>query len=1213
MFSKGKISSNKEKYEKNLKQRLKKLFANDLIGNPEANSSTSTVESEILNEYRLDKDFKLKETTMKKKVINKEILNGKENRKSKIKLKPKNLESTNNANENSKKVLNKRNIFVSKEEDDCSGIEKCVQGPIATGYVLNTSQKMVKKKRKIQEDLKKKFVPVETKKPKLRSPCESNVCHENEHSKSSLKQMLDTIQIGEERKNKKSSKCVKNTEFEGTNTKKAKINKPKNEFKGNPSNEKKRDLHSKAGENILLKSQKQSKKEHHHVERPNKKPQKEKNLGNGGQSLDSKEKDKSKFKKTKSKMEQTNNATEKNNKTTCYKNSTNKKNKMKKQYNGVVKENGSKSGRDIENSSFASNKKLKNFSFNDTFSEEVVQDESLCSSEYDDFSYSEESFLSTEEETLAESFSDSEYDEEDTFSDDSTEYEENSDEEFRNKMRYNFDSESNDEDYELPESEEDLYIPHGIATKYDFDENLEVDFDSDISDPQIIEIPQESADIKDIENDTVRKAEKPSIFNSKNKVEMNGDSDSSCPQLVPINYGGIPNGNGECNFSSIDESASESTLEEISDCCSEYSELTKGSLCSIKTENHVKEMASKMLPEIFELNNRNIEDENIFLDFNETNYFVKTEPCVVENILANTDDHRSPNSNIHIVTSFNETEPNAEFANEPNPIEHFKSKFYNGLDSRQVVVLLKEKIHLYGTLKLQLLAGSVEIFGYKPSINEYVYLYSPKGYSFLNIRTCKSNSNIDVMECLKKFKDNLLSSEITEISNNFDPKVDAILLLEKNYSLKRIEFLGKNMKENLFPSMNPMQIDRPYYTSEFVLRSIINNKNENELIIDPKWETINLEKTTRLMIIGGKSVGKSTFLRYIVNKEIKKHKKILLVDLDVGQSEVFIPQTISATILNGPLLGPGYFLNLNPNKAFVYGDVNVVLAPERYLQNIKDLSKYCRDTDEFQNIPWVINTMGYNKGFGGELIAVLCHYLRPTDILQLQSENIVNNFDFLMEKEVLERIPLNVFKKENLLLETSSGDLQYLEKLRFEITSMKSVKNRRINKNDSKKRIWELYSKDSRYAMLIVRLGTILGEKFDWLTDVHPVCCCIDDIKYKFFNDNNILSEEEFLDIINANLVYMCCQTNEDRSLECFGIGIVRGIDRLNRKIYLVSSVSKENLNHVNCLAVCSMPLPSSIYLNQGPKIKGNVPYAYNTSTLIGSKPIKNFTRLKPV
>lgn len=66
--------------------------------------------------------------------------------------------------------------------------------------------------------------------------------------------------------------------------------------------------------------------------------------------------------------------------------------------------------------------------------------------------------------------------------------------------------------------------------------------------------------------------------------------------------------------------------------------------------------------------------------------------------------------------------------------------------------------------------------------------------------------------------------------------------------------------------------------------------------------------------------------------------------------------------------------------------------------------------------------------------------------------------------------------------------------------------------------------------------------------------------------------------------------------------GLVRGVDKYQQAIYLLPSIPPQTLVKVNTIAVCNNPLPASFLLNQGPKVKGPVPYTYNTNDLIATK-----------
>lgn len=69
---------------------------------------------------------------------------------------------------------------------------------------------------------------------------------------------------------------------------------------------------------------------------------------------------------------------------------------------------------------------------------------------------------------------------------------------------------------------------------------------------------------------------------------------------------------------------------------------------------------------------------------------------------------------------------------------------------------------------------------------------------------------------------------------------------------------------------------------------------------------------SRTILCGGSGVGKSTLLRYLVNRSLSSWDKVLVIDFDPGQSEFTVPGCVSAFLINTPLLGPNFTHISNP-------------------------------------------------------------------------------------------------------------------------------------------------------------------------------------------------------------------------------------------------------------------------------------------------------------
>lgn len=74
-----------------------------------------------------------------------------------------------------------------------------------------------------------------------------------------------------------------------------------------------------------------------------------------------------------------------------------------------------------------------------------------------------------------------------------------------------------------------------------------------------------------------------------------------------------------------------------------------------------------------------------------------------------------------------------------------------------------------------------------------------------------------------------------------------------------------------------------------------------------------LAPKSRGIICGGKSTGKSTFVRFCVNKLLAEGP-VLVIDLDPGQAEFTVAGNISATVVDKPLLGNNYTHLKTPDR-----------------------------------------------------------------------------------------------------------------------------------------------------------------------------------------------------------------------------------------------------------------------------------------------------------
>lgn len=416
-------------------------------------------------------------------------------------------------------------------------------------------------------------------------------------------------------------------------------------------------------------------------------------------------------------------------------------------------------------------------------------------------------------------------------------------------------------------------------------------------------------------------------------------------------------------------------------------------------------------------------------------------------------------------------------------LANYNTKFFNAFDSNLVLVLLKDPFYIYGTVRLTLLAGYLDVYGHSLAINKEVEIFSPRGCSVIEIAPTSTNNKISkdtLKEILKSYETNFALADLKTIAESFNSEKDAIVLLQRNEGRKKVvQQFKKFMNENVFPNINNINMDRPLYNTEYLLRCLINiSAQEQKCLQLPKqWQQLSVTPQSRIMLTGGKAVGKSTLLRYLINRHLPTLKKILLIDLDIGQPEIFVPQTVSCCVIKQPLLGPGFLLNLQPEKSYAVGHTNIALCAHKYLEAVRSLISYCTTHVQYKDMPWLINTMGYNKGFGLELISVIAKELPLTDVIQLQSSKEINNFDSILFPHVVSNVPRNMFIEESFNNDAATNKLDY------RLHAWQSA----VQQESRYQKEWDMSAKDLRYATLLARLSEALHGHAEWLTDCKPV------------------------------------------------------------------------------------------------------------------------------
>ncbi|KAH8400778.1 hypothetical protein KR009_000932 [Drosophila setifemur] len=523
------------------------------------------------------------------------------------------------------------------------------------------------------------------------------------------------------------------------------------------------------------------------------------------------------------------------------------------------------------------------------------------------------------------------------------------------------------------------------------------------------------------------------------------------------------------------------------------------------------------------------------------------------------------------------------------------SVFENSLKSNYVLAVIKEDLELYGTVVLTLLSGQVTVNGYRALRQKPLTIYSPKGLNWVCVCPTKTKKPAKDEVNWQQLNENFSRAQLDRINGSFQNQTDAIVLLQRNSRAQHlVATFGKHMAQNAFPQVNAT--NRPYHQSESLLHCLIQSSDGQRTLQVPQvWNKLKLQASSRVMITGGKGVGKSSLMRYLINRNLGQFPSILLIDLDIGQPEVFVPQTVSCTLIDEPLLGPGFMFNKQPDRAYVVGHCNIVMCAEQYARAVIQLIQHIQKDSKYQGIPWLVNTMGYNKGFGTELIALLVDRLRPTDLVQIASPIAINNFDHPLDWSSLSQTKPIIY---------SADEFKVKEIPKYTLHKLQSAVPPRDRGS------WSMSAKDMRYSNLLARLSSCLRENAKSLTDCQPLGVSLESLKIQHAT-SDCLTRDELIQGMEANVVYLCHQGTG--LAECLGIGVVRAIDYQSQRLFLVPAMPLQRMSLVNCLMPGGeLTLPQGYFRDQGTGVSSNVPFVFILDDTKSSKSIQQIYHRTP-
>ncbi|ETI38637.1 hypothetical protein L914_15108 [Phytophthora nicotianae] len=572
--------------------------------------------------------------------------------------------------------------------------------------------------------------------------------------------------------------------------------------------------------------------------------------------------------------------------------------------------------------------------------------------------------------------------------------------------------------------------------------------------------------------------------------------------------------------------------------------------------------------------------------------------------------------------------------------------------SGNVIALGMQKsasVNCAGMALFRVFQGNVEVLGFRPPLGVYFSLHSPKWNNLLVIEGRPGNeetqapfgptnaSLLQIMEpnlpaeavnedeeiAVDKLAMQLVDDfpivlvlraipvtygNVTSFYENTRPERPSavlpgfkMIISKHNQNMLSELTAGFDYTSAAPPNADPLHHD--WKSPERVLAELVVVDSVKTLNFTEPWQATvdRLEKSLvdenpqKIVVCGGKGVGKSTFCRYLVNRLLSKFGTVAFLDTDLGQSELTPSGLVALHALSTPLLGPGFAHMKHPVRSFFCGNTNPGNDPLYYMKAVKSLLrlyevKWGRQDQDNSNsserpracVPLVINTDGWIKSMGHDLLCNVIQETNPDHVVQLLAAT--KNKQFVVPTEGRWRIhavppwdpvgvtqpprsskELRVYRFHSYFLSRARCDLPRSQLQNLQVLSEK-------NRVDS-----DIYR---AYARLT------------------PFAASFDHVDVAFAGSS--VAPSQLLFSLNASVVGLCINPDykaiESEPREgpprivlqpvhapCLGVGIIRAVDAAKRQLFVVSPLPLSILKRINLLVRSSMPLDSILLSAQEP------------------------------
>ncbi|XP_072977898.1 polynucleotide 5'-hydroxyl-kinase NOL9 [Typha angustifolia] len=328
-----------------------------------------------------------------------------------------------------------------------------------------------------------------------------------------------------------------------------------------------------------------------------------------------------------------------------------------------------------------------------------------------------------------------------------------------------------------------------------------------------------------------------------------------------------------------------------------------------------------------------------------------------------------------------------------------------------------------------------------------------------------------------------------------------------------------------------------------------------------------------VFICGPKNSGKSTFSRFLLSTLLRRYKRVGYLDTDVGQPEFSPPGCLSLHMVDEIIPGLTNPRLRTPERCFFFGDISSKRDPEAYLNCTFNLYDHfieghylCNEPDspEKTTSPLIINTPGWVKGTGYDILVEMLRYMSPTLVVQIrisiENKNLPTGMFWVNGEE----------KRPVDLIDISSA---HQDSLNRSLLIQKDARGMRDQ------RLLEYFKQCFPNDMNITKNKELAYA----LASLPPYVIPLSKVKVMHLHCQ--VPRSEIWHSLNATIVGLAVSSDESMRPSipcCVGLGIVRGIDVNKGLLYVITPVPCCSLQTVDLLLQGFIEIPTSILQVRG-------------------------------